>query len=104
MSGQRQMYLGSKDGVLVLAEHDGQWQEERRLLPGKNVKSLEAPEGTPLMYAKAADGVYASSDSGQSWDRVFEGNVYHLEWRVPYVEVSGVRKLGRHAEKVNLFR
>jgi photosystem II stability/assembly factor-like uncharacterized protein len=31
------------------------------------------------MYAKLADGVYGSSDSGQSWDRVFEGDVYYLQ-------------------------
>ena len=79
MAGERRMYLGTPDGVLVLGEQDGRWEEERRLLPGKHIRALCAPGGTPFLYAKDSDGVYASSDSGRSFDRVFEGNIYTLD-------------------------
>lgn len=99
MSGQRRMYLGTKDGVLVLGDHDGYWEHERTLLPGKHVQSLAAPEGTQLMYAKLPDGVYASSDSGQSWDRVFEGKVYHL-----HVDPSNPETIYAGLEPVALYK
>lgn len=93
------MYIGTQDGVLVLGDHDGRWEHERTLLPGKRVLSLATPEGTQLMYAKLADGVYASSDSGHSWDHVFDGNVYHV-----HVDPSDPETIYAGLEPVALFR
>jgi photosystem II stability/assembly factor-like uncharacterized protein len=99
MSGQRKMYLGTKEGVLVLGDQDGRWEHERTILPGRHVQSLAAPDGTQLMYAKLADGVYASSDSGHSWDHVFEGNVYYL-----HVDPSNPETIYAGMEPVALYR
>jgi len=93
------MYLGTKDGALVLGDHDGRWEHERTVLPGKHVQSLVAPEGTSLMYAKLPDGAYASSDRGASWDRVLPGTVYHL-----HVDPSNPETIYAGMEPVALYR
>jgi photosystem II stability/assembly factor-like uncharacterized protein len=99
MSGQRLMYLGTRDGVLELREEDSRWEHQRTLLQGKHVQALVAPEGTSLMYAKLHDGVYASSDRGASWDHVFPGSVYYL-----HVDPSNPETIYAGMEPVALFR
>jgi hypothetical protein len=99
MSGQRLMYLGSKDGVLELREEDGRWEHQRTFLQGSHVKEFAAPEGSSLMYAKLKDGLYASSDRGASWDHAFPGSVYYL-----HVDPSSPETVYAGMEPVALFR
>lgn len=79
MADARRMYVGTEAGIVVLAEIDGRWHHERVTLEGKDVDALVASNEARLLYAGLAhDGVYVSSDSGRSWDRVLEGDVRSL--------------------------
>lgn len=82
MSGQRRMYLGGPDGVVILGECDGRWEPERTILDGMDVRSLLVTDQAGPMYAQIADSVYVSSDGGQSWDRVFEpkGRIFTVSY------------------------
>lgn len=100
MRDQRRMYLGGPHGAVVLAERSGQWERERSMLDGKDVRSLLVPNDHGLMYAQLADSVYASVDSGRSWDQVFqrEGKIYTLacdptDPRIVYVGMEPVALL-----------
>jgi photosystem II stability/assembly factor-like uncharacterized protein len=74
------MYLGTAEGVRVLVEDDGRWREERLTLPGKEAHTLVASDEAGVVFAGIpGDGVYASSDGGQSWDCSLAGDVRALE-------------------------
>ena len=78
MAERRHMYVGTQAGIVVLAEDDGQWVEERTTLAGTDVDTLVASP-TGLLYAGLShDGVYMSDNQGRSWDQVFKGDVRSL--------------------------
>lgn len=79
MPTQRAMYLGTEEGVLILAERGGRWEPQRTILEGRDVQALLVPTADGPMYAGLRDSVYVSHDGGTSWDRGFEGNVHAVE-------------------------
>ncbi len=80
MADVRHMYVGTESGLIVLAEDDETWRQERTSLDGKPIGPLIAPGNGRTLYAAVPyEGVYASSDGGRTWDRSFEGDVRSLE-------------------------
>src|SRR5262245_48234706 len=100
MAERRRMYVGTQQGIVVLAEDGSGWVQERTTLEGKVVDALLASDETGVLYAALAhDGVYSSNDSGRSWDRVFKGDVRSLA-----MDPSHPATLYAGTEPVHVFR
>lgn len=66
------MYLGTKDGIVVLRwEHTG-WHRANTSLDGQDARAVAHPPGDPeTLYAGVyGDNLYRSTDAGQSWHTI----------------------------------
>jgi photosystem II stability/assembly factor-like uncharacterized protein len=66
------MYVGTSDGVLVLAENEKKWELARAALNGKPIEDVVTLPNGMVVCGVPYDGVYVSSDDGNTWDRVIE--------------------------------
>ncbi len=94
------MYVGSEIGLVVMTQTDAHWEQEAVALKDKSINMVATPQRGNVVYACVPkEGVFASKDSGKSWDLVFPGKVHTLavDPRQPKVVYAGT-------EPVHLFR
>src|SRR5688500_15365229 len=79
-----QVLVGTANGVAVITRSSqGTWSETRRSLEGKHVSAIAVDQehGT-VLAGTHGQGLYASEDDGQSWERrdvgIASGDVYSL--------------------------
>jgi photosystem II stability/assembly factor-like uncharacterized protein len=78
MTTHRKMYVGTSDGLVLLAEHDNRWEIAGTSLPGKHIEAVVALPNGSVFCGVPHDGVYASPDGEARWDRVLETDVRAL--------------------------
>ena len=78
ISGRHLLRAGKSGGVGVSTDFGATWNDTSRGLPGKPITSVvvdpKSPKGNRTLYASAfEDGVYKSTDGGQSWAKASQG-------------------------------
>ena len=65
------LYVGTRDGVVTVADKDGAWAIEGHALKGWAVHDVETVQGKPgRVYAGTrGDGVWRSDDYGEKWSK-----------------------------------
>src|SRR5437763_7975476 len=69
---QRKMFIGTADGVLVLSENAKKWELARSALTGRPIEDVITLPNGAVACGVPHDGVYVSTDDGNTWDRVIE--------------------------------
>ncbi len=99
MADVRRMYVGTESGLIVLAEDDDGWRQERTALDGKPIGPLLAPADQRVLYAAVPhQGVYATRDGGRTWDHTLSADVRSLA-----SDAAG-RAIYAGTEPIHLFR
>jgi len=78
-----EILVATLDGIAVLQRSGGEWREVRRTLEGKHAASIAIEPTRGVIFAGThGDGLWASEDGGQTWDRrdsgIESGDFYGL--------------------------
>ena len=66
------MYLGTRQGLFISQDRGRTWYKESGKLGNSQIFNIAcSSKGQIDIYAVSANGVFKSSDSGKSWNRVF---------------------------------
>lgn len=81
------LILATTRGVVVCRRPGGGWMPSHTGLSGKNVTSIIAREG--VILAGTTEGVFRSTDLGQSWEEASHGlDVKHVRWMAYHPDIS----------------
>lgn len=83
----QQLWVGTRDGLVLFERDHGGWREARRALRGQHISAIIFEPTSGTMFAGAFLGsVHASADGGKTWERRDNGiashDVYSLACRV----------------------
>jgi photosystem II stability/assembly factor-like uncharacterized protein len=82
------LFVASSYGLFVFERRDGGWAQVRGHFEGDHVTSVTAREGGVLVGTR--DGIYRSTDIGQTWWPYSEGLTQrHIRWLLYHPDGSG---------------
>jgi photosystem II stability/assembly factor-like uncharacterized protein len=75
----KQLYIATKDGLVIATQASGAWNMAERVLRGKHLTSVIAREG--VILAGSRQGVMRSDDGGKTWRDASEGlGTKYVRW------------------------
>ena len=84
-SPSNEIIVGTKEGVVFIKRETGSsdWKVDRRALTDKHIHAvIEEPVSGTLFAGVTQDGVFASEDGGQNWERrddgISQNDIYSL--------------------------
>jgi photosystem II stability/assembly factor-like uncharacterized protein len=97
------LFMGTREGVVVVQREGGAWQEMNRALAAHRVNSLSAQGGVVL--AGTRDGIFRSDDVGRTWQMASEGlTELHVRWLAHHPDASDTVLAGTEPAAIFLSR
>lgn len=94
------LLLATEKGVLICEYKDNDWHEVSGRLADLHVTSVIAREG--LVLAGTQNGIFRSSDEGQTWKESSNGlTTRHVRWMAYHPDISNLAFAG--TEPANIF-
>jgi len=95
------IYCATHEGVVVLAQHAGEWSIDSEFLRGRIIDCVEPRPNTPgsVFAGDTHGGLYRTDDGGKHWKLLFDGHVRAIK-----VDPSDDRVVYVGTEPVQLFR
>jgi photosystem II stability/assembly factor-like uncharacterized protein len=77
MSEGVRLYAGTQHGLITWKSTDAGWQEVARHFEDAIIDSIHGCKQSPekVFVGVTHDGLYRTSDGGNSWAKVFEGDI-----------------------------
>ncbi len=97
------LYLGTRNGVLTVAEDGGGWTVASHNLKGWEVTEVEASAGRVLAGTRG-DGVWRSEDGGASWSKPSYGRVAPGKVRCVTVDPHDPQTVYAGAEPISMWK
>lgn len=101
MSNPVRIYAGTQEGLFIWRSKNGSWESVSAPLRDKTIDSLSGARNKPnVVYAGVTqDGIYKTSDAGQKWQRLLEGNI-----RAVTVDPNDDQVIYVGTEPIHLYR
>src|SRR5579872_4418836 len=101
-----EVLVGTKDGVVLLQRRGAGWDVAQRSLAGMHISAiLPEPESGTIFAGAFFGSIYASTDSGRSWQERCQGLGYHDVYSLGVKKLAnGTVRLYAGTEPANLFQ
>ncbi len=105
-SPSNEIIVGTKEGVVFIKRETGSsdWKVDRRALTDKHIHAvIEEPVSGTLFAGATQDGVFASEDGGQNWERRDDGISQNDIYSLASSQVSGGTRIFAGTQPAHLF-
>lgn len=101
MADHVRIYAGTQEGLFIWRSKNGSWEKIATTFEDKTIDSIDGLRNRPstVFLGVTQDGVYRTDDAGQTWRRIFEGNV-----RAVTVDPTDDRVIYVGIEPIHLYR
>src|SRR6185369_9923380 len=95
------IYAGTQEGLFVWRSKNGSWKNLSVAFKTGTIDAIDGLRSKPnvVYLGVTQDGLYRTGDGGESWRRVFEGNV-----RAVTVDSTDERVIYVGVEPIHLYR
>lgn len=99
-----EVLIGTADGLVELAQHGSAWREANRSLEGKHVASVTVEPRSGVIFAGThGDGLWASDDGGESWERRDQGIEFDNFYGLNFAQAGGETRIYAGTEPAHLW-
>jgi len=98
------LLVGTVDGVFSFLKRNGAWEHQGTLLPGKHISAiLHEPASGMLLAGTYSCEIFASADSGQTWERRDHGIGNREVYSLACQRVAGRPRVYAGTQPAHLF-
>jgi photosystem II stability/assembly factor-like uncharacterized protein len=100
----REVLVGTKDGIAILARDNGGWKLVHRALTDQHISSITFERQSGTIFAGAFwSSVFASTDGGYTWERRDNGIRFHDVFSMNVGTYNGKPRVFAGTEPANLY-
>src|SRR3954470_13660920 len=99
------LYVGTDEGLFILAQHEGVWGVESRALTAWGVEAVAVDPNEPawVLAGTRGDGVWISNDAGKTWKKPSYGRPGPGKVRCVSVDATDARHIYAGGEPIEVF-
>src|SRR5947208_2705381 len=99
-----EVLVATADGIMSLKRSGSGWEQSRRMLEGKHIDSISVePRSGTIFAGTHHDGLWASADGGQSWERRDNGIKFPNIYALNFVHAGSETRIYAGTEPAHLY-